>query len=64
MKIAQDTFTAQMPDGSFKHVTKGDWLPDNHELVKRDADPALGSGVLFKAAEVEDDKPARRGRSS
>ena len=60
MHIAQDTFTAQLPDGSFKHVTKGDWLHDDDELVRRDQDPKQGSGVLFRKADTGE--PAPRGR--
>lgn len=60
MHIAQDTFTGQLADGSFQHVTKGDWLPDGHELVRRDQDPDQGSGGLFKKADTGDDTPPRR----
>jgi hypothetical protein len=49
---AQDTFVAQMPDGSDHFVTKGDVLGDNHPLVKRDRD---AGGVLFRPLDVGDD---------
>jgi hypothetical protein len=59
MQQAQDTFTAQLKDGSFMSVVKGAYLPDSHELVKRDQD---GSGSLFKRADLgEDDKPGKSG---
>lgn len=53
---AQDTFVAQMPDGSDHFVTKGDVLGDNHPLVKRDRERD-GGGVLFKPLDVGDDAP-------
>jgi hypothetical protein len=67
MQQSQDTFTGQLADGSFLHVTKGAYLPDGHELVKRDQDPDQGSGKLFIPADFGEDvpKPAgRRGRQS
>lgn len=61
---AQDTFIADLEDGSSVRVAKGDVLPESHELVRRDAD---GAGVLFRPLdEVQDgdSKPPRgRGRS-
>lgn len=33
---AQDTFVAVLGDGTERTVNKGDPLPENHELVKRD----------------------------
>jgi len=42
---AQDTFIADLEDGSSVRVAKGDVLPESHELVKRDA---AGAGVLFR----------------
>lgn len=58
---AQDTFVAVLDDGSEKVVTRGDVLPDSHELVKRDA---KGSASLFKPLNIDgDDKPAPRAAS-
>jgi hypothetical protein len=52
---AQDTFVATLDDGSDRLVTKGDLLPDSHELVKRDAN---GGGTLFRPVNIdgEDEK--------
>ena len=53
---AQDTFVAVLADGTTAFVSKGDTLPDSHELVKRDA----GSGILFRALDAGEDKaPAK-----
>jgi len=49
---AQDTFVAQLGDGSDRLVTKGEVFSDSHELVKRDQD---GSGVLFRPLDLGDD---------
>jgi hypothetical protein len=59
---AQDTFVAVLDDGTERLVTKGEVLPDSHELVKRDA---KGSGTLFRALNVDGDeaKPAKKGPS-
>jgi hypothetical protein len=57
---AQDTFVAVLDDGTERLVTKGDVLPDSHELVKRDA---KGSGALFRPLDIDgEDKPAARSR--
>jgi hypothetical protein len=54
---AQDTFVAMLGDGSQKFVTKGDTLPDSHELVKRDL---AGGGLLFSPLDTGDDEaPAK-----
>lgn len=37
---AQDTFSADLADGTVVRVVKGEPYPDTHELVKRDADAA------------------------
>lgn len=37
---AQDTFTADLADGTVVRVVKGEPYPDSHELVKRDQDAA------------------------
>jgi hypothetical protein len=58
MHQSRDTFMAMLDDGSFMSVAKGDYLPDGHELVKRDQDPDKGSGGLFKHADFgEDERP-------
>ena len=59
---AQDTFIAVLEDGTERLVTKGEVLPDSHELVKRDV---KGSGMLFRPLNVdgdEDEKPVPRAR--
>jgi hypothetical protein len=59
MQQAQDTFVAQMDDGSQVRVAKGEFLPEGHELVRRDQ--ACG-GLLFRQVYLADDeqpKPAR-----
>jgi hypothetical protein len=56
---AQDTFVAELADGSSMRVPKGHQLPANHELVMRDQDPKTGGGQLFAHAyNTEDDKPS------
>ena len=42
--IAQDTFTAELKDGSSLLVVKGSPWPDRHEVVLKDG----GRGLLFK----------------
>jgi hypothetical protein len=58
MKQAQDTFVADMPDGTVTRVERGEILPDNHVLVQRDK-----TGTLFKTVTLGDDvekaRPAR-----
>jgi hypothetical protein len=65
MMQAQETFVADLDDGTSVRVVKGEVLPDKHELVKRDA---AGSGMLFKPLELDDDappvKPSRAARAS
>jgi hypothetical protein len=55
---SQDSFVAELGDGSQLRVMKGDLLPAGHELVRRDADC---SGTLFRPLDVGDDdaQPAR-----
>ena len=56
---AQDTFVADLADGTPKRVQRGDHLPANHELVLRDQDPKTGGGQLFvHAYNTDDEKPA------
>jgi hypothetical protein len=52
---AQDTFVAQMDDGSMRYVTKGEVLPDKHELVKRDQ---AGTGLLFRPLDLDGEEAA------
>ena len=56
---AQDTFVADLADGSSMRVSKGHQLPAVHELVMRDQDPKTGGGQLFvHAYNTDDEKPA------
>lgn len=55
---AQETFTADMKDGSVRRVTVGEPLPETHELVKRDL---AGKQILFKLLDPgEEETPKRR----
>jgi hypothetical protein len=56
-KMAQDTFVAQLDDGSDMLIVKGQILSDKHELVKRDAN---GAGSLFRTLDLGDDDPPVR----
>lgn len=51
---AQDTFVAVLDDGSERLVTRGELLPDSHELVKRDGK----NGTLFRPVNIDGDEPA------
>jgi hypothetical protein len=53
MQQAQDTFVADLDDGTQVRVVKGDYLPDSHPLVKRDRD---GSGSLFRQSYLSEDE--------
>jgi hypothetical protein len=53
---AMDTFVAQLKDGSQVFVSKGDTLPDSHELVKRDQ---AGGGLLFRALDTGEEPPPK-----
>jgi hypothetical protein len=56
---AADTFVAMLDDGTQAFVTKGDTLPDSHELVKRDQQ---GSGALFRPLDAgEEEAPPKSG---
>ena len=57
---AQDTFVADLKDGTSVRVVKGEVLPEGHELVKRDMD---GSGSLFRPLEGEEEE-APKGRAA
>jgi hypothetical protein len=50
---AQDTFVAQLADGSQRFVSKGETLPASHELVKRDQ---AGDGVLFRPLDADEEE--------
>lgn len=52
---AQDTFVADLDDGTSVRVSKGEVLPDGHELVKRDA---AGAGVLFRPLDMGEEEEA------
>lgn len=52
---AQETFVAELKNGSSLRVAKGEVFPDAHELVKRDQ---AGSGTLFKPLDLGEDEPA------
>ena len=59
---AQDTFVAGLEDGTERLVTKGEPLPESHELVKRDlaavkADPSRTP--LFRALGPDEPPPAK-----
>ena len=61
---AQDTFSADLQDGTTRLVTKGDPLPESHELVKRDlaAQDTPGRVALFKPLAEDEPKAPRRAR--
>lgn len=52
---AQDTFVADLKDGTSVRVVKGDVLPEGHELVKRDQ---AGAGHLFRPLDSGEEEPA------
>jgi hypothetical protein len=61
---AKDTFTADLSDHTTVRVVKGDPLPGNHELVKRDLDAtaaAIKAGIdrapLFGKLDTGEDEP-------
>lgn len=59
---AQDTFVAELKDGTARRIVKGEVLPDGHELVKRDQ---AGSATLFKPLDLgEDVAPAPKSVAS
>lgn len=58
---AQDTFVAVLDDGTERLVTKGEVLPDSHELVKRDS---RGAGLLFRPLNIDgDEEPSAKATS-
>jgi hypothetical protein len=64
---ALDTFVAGMGDGTERLVTKGDPLPETHELVRRDL-AALkdnpGRVALFRPLDDGEPDPKPRGRAA
>jgi hypothetical protein len=54
-KTAQDTFVAELKDGSMLRVQKGSTWPDRHEVVALDA----GRGHLFKDLDLGEDEAPR-----
>jgi hypothetical protein len=53
-KTAQDTFVAQLKDGSSLRVQRGSTWPDRHEVVQLDG----GRGHLFKDLDLGEEEPA------
>jgi hypothetical protein len=51
-QVAQDTFVAELSDGSSLRVTRGSTWADKHEVVRLDK----GRGHLFKPLDI--DEPA------
>jgi len=47
---AQETFVAELKDGSTVRVQRGEVFADGHEVVKLDA----GRGLLFKPLDVDE----------
>lgn len=59
---AQQTFHAVLKDGTPVFVTKGEVLPDGHELVRRDQ---AGGNILFRHLDLgEEEKPKTSRRSA
>jgi hypothetical protein len=59
---AQDTFVAVLDDGTERFVAKGDPLPDNHELVKRDLAASKDNPTrtpLFRSLDLGEDEEAK-----
>ena len=52
-KTAQDTFVAQLKDGSSLRVQRGSTWPDKHEVVALDG----GRGHLFKDLDLGESEP-------
>jgi hypothetical protein len=61
-QMAQDTFTAELKDGSVLRVARGEVYADNHEVVKLDG----GRGLLFRPLDMgeSDAKPAPKASRS
>lgn len=62
--VAQDTFSADLADGTPRFVTRGEPLPESHELVRRDLDASRRNASrtpLFKPLDsADDDEPQPR----
>ncbi len=59
---AQDTFVAGLEDGTERLITKGEPLPESHELVKRDlaaAKDSPGRSALFRPLADDEPPPAK-----
>jgi hypothetical protein len=59
-KTAQDTFVAQLKDGSSLRVQRGSTWPDKHEVVQLDG----GRGHLFKDLDLGEEEPAPAPKSA
>ena len=64
---AQDTFVGALDDGTERLVTKGEPLPESHELVKRDV--AAGKGnpgrvPLFRVLDAGEPVPPARSKAA
>jgi hypothetical protein len=57
---AQDTFVAQLEDGSSLRVQRGSTWPARHEVVLKDG----GRGHLFKELDTGEDEPAAPAKSA
>lgn len=49
-QVAQETFVAELADGSSLHVARGSTWADRHEVVRMDG----GRGHLFKPLDIDD----------
>jgi hypothetical protein len=58
-KTAQDTFVAQLKDGSSLRVQRGSTWPDKHEVVALDG----GRGHLFKDLDMGESEPPPASKS-
>lgn len=67
---SQDTFTADLDNGTQARVVKGSSYPGSHELVKRDiewAAKAAKAGIdrspLFRKLDTDEEEPAPQPKS-
>lgn len=59
---AQDTFVAGLDDGTERLITKGEPLPESHDLVKRDLKASKDNPSrlpLFRALADDEPPPAK-----